>query len=108
MMSFYCYIWGRVPNKMTVLDYADISLQYEVLKNPKVWLDAATQIFFSLGLAFGGVIAFSSYNPTKQDCQRDSLIIALTNSFTSVYASLVIFSILGFRAYQQSTACKEE
>lgn len=79
-----------------------------VLSDPRVWLDAATQIFFSLGLAFGGVIAFASYNPTKQDCQRDALIIALTNSFTSVYASLVIFSILGFRAYQQSSACKEE
>lgn len=76
-----------------------------VLANPNVWLDAATQIFFSLGLGFGGVIAFSSYNPKKQDCQRDALIIALTNSFTSVLASVVIFAVLGYKATVQNDKC---
>uniref|UniRef100_H2YE64 Transporter n=1 Tax=Ciona savignyi TaxID=51511 RepID=H2YE64_CIOSA len=77
----------------------------QVLSNPQVWLDAATQIFFSLGLGFGGVIAFASYNPKKQNCQRDALIIALTNSFTSIFASIVIFAILGYRATLKYEDC---
>ncbi|XP_030065559.1 sodium-dependent neutral amino acid transporter B(0)AT3 [Microcaecilia unicolor] len=69
-----------------------------VLKNPRVWLDAATQIFFSLSLAFGGLIAFSSYNSPKNDCEKDAVTVAVINSLTSIYASIPIFSILGFKA----------
>ncbi|NXV78578.1 S6A18 protein, partial [Atlantisia rogersi] len=68
------------------------------LKNPRVWLDAATQIFFSLSLAFGGLIAFSSYNPPKNDCEKDAVTVALVNSMTSLYASIPVFSVLGFKA----------
>lgn len=77
----------------------------EVLANPQVWLDAATQIFFSLSVGMGGVIAFASYNPKKQDCQRDVLIISLVNSFTSIFASMVIFSVLGYKATVQFDKC---
>ncbi|KAL2083954.1 hypothetical protein ACEWY4_019472 [Coilia grayii] len=82
--------------------------QWETLKNPKVWLDAATQIFFSLSLAFGGLIAFSSYNPQKNDCQRDALIVGCVNSATSIYASIPIFAILGFKATENFNACLGE
>uniref|UniRef100_A0A6Q2WVV0 Transporter n=1 Tax=Esox lucius TaxID=8010 RepID=A0A6Q2WVV0_ESOLU len=75
------------------------------LKNPKVWLDAATQIFFSLSLAFGGLIAFSSYNPQKNDCERDALIVGCVNSLTSIYASIPIFAILGFKAKTNFDDC---
>ncbi|XP_074942255.1 sodium-dependent neutral amino acid transporter B(0)AT3-like [Phalacrocorax aristotelis] len=68
------------------------------LKNPRVWLDAATQIFFSLSLAFGGLIAFSSYNPPKNDCEKDAVTVAIVNSMTSLYASIPVFSVLGFKA----------
>lgn len=79
---------------------------WETLKNPKVWLDAATQIFFSLSLAFGGLIAFSSYNPQKNDCERDALIVGCVNSLTSLYASIPIFAILGFKANENYNACR--
>ncbi|XP_041963926.1 sodium-dependent neutral amino acid transporter B(0)AT3-like [Alosa alosa] len=78
---------------------------WETLKNPKVWLDAATQIFFSLSLAFGGLIAFSSYNPQKNNCERDALIVGVVNSVTSIYASIPIFAILGFKANANFNDC---
>uniref|UniRef100_A0A8C5EJ65 Transporter n=1 Tax=Gouania willdenowi TaxID=441366 RepID=A0A8C5EJ65_GOUWI len=83
----------------------DVSI---ILKNPQVWLDAATQIFFSLSLAFGGLIAFSSYNPEKNNCERDALLVGVINSATSLYASISIFSILGFKANNGYTACLNE
>ncbi|XP_046545031.1 LOW QUALITY PROTEIN: sodium- and chloride-dependent transporter XTRP3-like [Haliotis rubra] len=70
----------------------------ESLKDPQCWLDAATQIFYSFGLAFGGLIAFSSYNPKKNNCERDAIIVSLCNWFTAIFACTVIFSILGFKA----------
>ncbi|CAL1541962.1 unnamed protein product [Lymnaea stagnalis] len=62
------------------------------------WLDAAAQIFFSFGLAFGGLIAFSSYNPMKNDVQKDAVIIGITNWATAIFACTVIFSVIGFKA----------
>ncbi|XP_042601539.1 inactive sodium-dependent neutral amino acid transporter B(0)AT3 [Cyprinus carpio] len=78
---------------------------WTLLMDPQVWLDAATQIFFSLSLAFGGLIAFSSYNPKKNDCERDTLVVGLINSATSLYASIPIFAILGFKATSNFNSC---
>lgn len=63
--------------------------------DPTVWLEAGTQIFFSLGLAFGGLIAFSSYNPVHNNCFRDAVVCGLINCFTAIFAAVVVFSVLG-------------
>ncbi|XP_042331391.1 sodium- and chloride-dependent transporter XTRP3 [Sceloporus undulatus] len=70
----------------------------EQLANPKTWINAATQIFFSLGLGFGSLIAFASYNEPSNNCERHAIIVSLINSSTSVFASIVTFSIYGFKA----------
>ncbi|KAK1880950.1 Sodium-dependent neutral amino acid transporter B(0)AT3 [Dissostichus eleginoides] len=81
---------------------------WEILKNPQVWLDAATQIFFSLSVAFGSFIAFSSYNAERNNCERDAVLVGVINSATSLYASISIFSILGFKANSAYNSCNEE
>ncbi|XP_045914536.1 sodium-dependent neutral amino acid transporter B(0)AT1-like isoform X2 [Micropterus dolomieu] len=82
--------------------------KWEILKNPQVWLDAATQIFFSLSVAFGGLIAFSSYNEERNNCERDAVLVGVINSATSLYASIPIFSILGFKANNAFNSCVKE
>uniref|UniRef100_A0A674CU22 Transporter n=1 Tax=Salmo trutta TaxID=8032 RepID=A0A674CU22_SALTR len=78
---------------------------WEILKDPQVWLDAATQIFFSLSVAFGGLISFSSYNSQKNNCERDAVLVGVINSATSIYASIPIFAILGFKAHTNYVTC---
>lgn len=71
--------------------------RWSALLDPVVWLEAGTQIFFSLGLAFGGLIAFSSYNPANNNCYRDAVLVSLTNCTTSMFAGVVVFSVIGFK-----------
>ncbi|KAM8982281.1 sodium- and chloride-dependent transporter XTRP3 isoform 2-T3 [Sarcophilus harrisii] len=77
----------------------------EQLVNPKAWINAATQIFFSLGLGFGSLIAFASYNEPSNNCQKHAIIVSLINSFTSIFASIVTFSIYGFKATFNYESC---
>ncbi|KAF7268880.1 sodium- and chloride-dependent transporter XTRP3 isoform X4 [Rhynchophorus ferrugineus] len=76
-----------------------------MLKDPKVWLDAATQVFYSFGLAFGSLIAFGSYNTPKNNCVRDVILVSVCNAVTAIYASVVIFAILGFKAVSKVDEC---
>ncbi|KAG7172289.1 Sodium-dependent neutral amino acid transporter B(0)AT3-like 2 [Homarus americanus] len=82
--------------------------KWEKLEDPVVWLEAGTQIFFSLGLAFGGLIAFGSYNPVNNNCLRDAVLVSITNCFTSMLAGVIVFSILGFKAHETHDRCLAE
>uniref|UniRef100_A0A671SFV1 Solute carrier family 6 member 16a n=1 Tax=Sinocyclocheilus anshuiensis TaxID=1608454 RepID=A0A671SFV1_9TELE len=71
----------------------------------QVWCQAATQVFFALGLGYGSVIAYSSYNPVHNNCNRDAIMVSGINFMTSVLASLVVFVVLGFRAKNIALDC---
>ncbi|XP_035604414.1 sodium-dependent neutral amino acid transporter B(0)AT2-like isoform X2 [Oncorhynchus keta] len=77
----------------------------EIWGEVQVWRQAATQVFFALGLGFGSVIAYSSYNPRSNNCHRDALTVSTINFLTSVLATLVVFAVLGFRAREVAMRC---
>lgn len=77
--------------------------EWEKLTEIKIWAKGASQILFSLSVAFGSQLVLSSYNNFKNNSHRDSIIVGICNSLTSVYAGIVVFLILGFLADKTGT-----
>ncbi|XP_003738199.2 sodium-dependent noradrenaline transporter-like [Galendromus occidentalis] len=75
----------------------DVSKLYD----SKVWVDAAVQVFFSVGVGFGVHLTYASYNPFTNNCYKDCLMTACVNSGTSFYSGFVIFVYLGYMAKKQ-------
>ena len=69
------------------------------LLNFKVWTDAFGQLFFSLSLAFGIIIAYASYLPKKADITKSAIIICLGDTFYAVFAGLAVFATLGYMSH---------
>ncbi|XP_018428428.1 PREDICTED: sodium-dependent neutral amino acid transporter B(0)AT2-like [Nanorana parkeri] len=80
----------------------------EILADVQVWRQAATQVFFALGLGFGSVIAYSSYNDRHNNCHFDAILVSFINFMTSILATLVVFAVLGFRANVIAKNCVKE
>ena len=70
------------------------------LGNPKVWADAAAQLFFSLGIGWGTIVALASYNDPSDNLVKPALAIPLINSGTSIVGGFAVFSALGYFADQ--------
>ena len=80
---------------------------WHALLNPEVWTAAFSQIFYTLSLAFGIMIAYGSYKDLDDDIAQDTWITALLNSGTSLFAGFVVFGVLGYMARQTGTPLTE-
>jgi neurotransmitter:Na+ symporter, NSS family len=75
---------------------------FSKLTDPKVWLNAYSQIFFSLSISMGVMIAYSSYLSKKANLSKNAIITGCMNSGFSLFAGVAVFSVLGFMAHSQS------
>jgi NSS family neurotransmitter:Na+ symporter len=80
---------------------------FSVLLNPDVWIDAYGQVFFTLSLGFGIMIAYASYLPKKSDVVNNAFITAFANSGFSFLAGLGIFGVLGYMSQAQGVPFDE-
>ncbi len=75
---------------------------FSKITDSKVWSAAYGQMFFTLGVGFSIMIAYSSYLPKKSDITNNAFITVLINCGFSILAGIMIFAILGNMAYEQS------
>ncbi|XP_036948234.1 sodium-dependent neutral amino acid transporter B(0)AT1-like [Acanthopagrus latus] len=75
------------------------------LAKPTTWLNAGAHVFFALGVGWGGLISFSSYNPVHNNCVQDAVILTTVTGLTSIYAAAVTYTIIGFRATDRYDNC---
>jgi SNF family Na+-dependent transporter len=68
--------------------------QYDSLLNPKVWLAAAGQIFFTLSVGMGTVVCYASYVKSKDDIALNAVSAGFMNEFVEVVlGSLIVIPI---------------
>jgi solute carrier family 6 (neurotransmitter transporter, taurine) member 6 len=71
------------------------------LKSANVWINAAGQSFNSLGIAFGAMISFASYNKYNNNILHDTLAVSSVNFITSMLVGIFAFATIGNIAYEQ-------
>lgn len=77
------------------------------LTNWSVWIAAYAQIFFSLSIAFGIMITYSSYQRRKSNMTSAGLVVGFANSSFEILAGIGVFATLGYMAWDQQTSVGE-
>jgi NSS family neurotransmitter:Na+ symporter len=80
---------------------------FAALTKAKVWLEAYTQVFFSLSIGFGVMIAYASFLPRKSDIVNNAFIVSLANCGTSFLGGFAVFATLGYYAKQMGVSVEE-
>lgn len=95
-----------LPGAMDGLN-AFFTPNWEALGDPLVWAAAYGHIFFSLSVAFGIMVTYSSYLKRKTDLTGSGMVVAFANSGFEILAGIGVFAALGFMAQTAGTAVDE-
>ncbi|MBN7793571.1 sodium-dependent transporter [Microbacterium esteraromaticum] len=76
---------------------------WAALADPAVWAAAYGHIFFSLSVAFGIMVTYSSYLKRKTDLTGSGLVVGFANSGFEILAGIGVFAALGFMAQAAGT-----
>lgn len=107
LLTAVLVFWSLTLDGALVGIKAYLTPDFSKLSNPKVWIDAYSQIFFTLSLGFGIMIAYASYLPEKSDISRNAVLTAVINCGYSLFAGFAVFSVLGSMAVSQGKPISE-
>ncbi|HBG60487.1 MAG: transporter [Omnitrophica WOR_2 bacterium GWF2_38_59] len=82
------------PNFIALLDF-------------EVWSAAMSQIFFTLTLAFGVMIAYASFQHESSDIAKSAIITSVADSSISIVAGFAVFSTLGYMSLKSGVPVSE-
>ena len=71
---------------------------WEKVKDPKIWILAYGQVFFSLSIATGIMMTYASYLPRKTDINNSAFMTAFANCGFEFLCAIGVFAILGVMA----------
>jgi NSS family neurotransmitter:Na+ symporter len=75
-----------------------LSPNWAKLAEAKTWLAAYGQVFFSLSVGWGILIAYASYQSKKSDVVNNAFITSFANCGFSFLAGFAVFSTVGYIA----------
>lgn len=81
--------------------------EWSSLSNPKVWLAAFAQIFYSLSVAFGIMLTYASYLKPRSNLTGTGLVAGFANSSFEILAGIGVFAALGFMAHNEGVQVGE-
>jgi NSS family neurotransmitter:Na+ symporter len=81
---------------------------WEAVAEPRVWLAAYGQIFFSLSIGFGIMVTYASYLKRKSDITTSAFTVGFANSSFEILCGIGVFSVLGFMALESGVPIDEQ
>jgi NSS family neurotransmitter:Na+ symporter len=106
-MTLVLVIWAMtLPGaKQGIIQY--LNPDFSALLKPEVWVDAFSQIFFTLSLGFGIMIAYASYLPKKSDLTGSAVLASVSNCIYSLIAGFAVWGTLGYMAAVKNIPIEE-
>lgn len=68
--------------------------EFSALANANLWIDAVSQVFYSLSIMMAIMFAYGSYLDDKTDIAVDAIIIAFSDLAVSVLSGIVMFTTM--------------
>ena len=98
LLLILTFVGITLPNATNGLEFY-LAPDFSKLLLPSTWLAAFAQVFFSLSLAQGIMIAYGSYLEKKSDITNNSFITAFADCGIAFLGGFAVFSTLGYLSF---------